>query len=751
MTKSYLTLSLLSLLVLIISSCSKESDDTTPDISVVDMVTIEGNITIPNIESIDLNTLSVVSALAEGTIEETTTGLTYSIIVNTDEVQLISLLVGESLLCMSLIEEGISESYELSPSSMAKALILTNPFLVSSDKAEVSLIESIIKNDVHYNSYVEAIENAITNGGFLLETIIEELQEISTSVFDTYFNEGIFSDKGLDTLNVNYPAGQFQLSNRRRRWLTTIVTTENSSISQPLAIQYDGTSNNSIYVESASTFNNLFDGVITNILSVDNPDNQPLVVSCYGFGKNIPEIGTEEWNLGFEAAMHTVFYDIVLETASILAGISKSTVKDLRGRPNKGSTVLNKLFDSLREKMLTREGEIYLSLQNNNTEELLNILKEESWNTFTDVDNQKLWLDALKAIGLNGGWVSSVIKTIFPLLKAVSLTIKASDAVFLVKSITQEDWETKFILRDAEQEFKIEGNVNIATQQEFDELFSVNIVLIEGNLVIDSENSNDPVNNLEGLANLRKVEGDFIIKNTTTTELPGFEQLEEVSDHFEISQNNLLEKLTGFNVLRNSKGYFGILNNQTLNEISGFDNLQRVTDNLVISGNTSLRTLNGFNALQEVGGDFQWITVQGNALIELDAFNAIVDTPITIEEENELSIIQGYRSLKRARHFKIKNCAILSDLSNFSKLESVIQNFELTGLDIINTNDFISLNQLSGSESTLNFRIKDNEKLEDVCKISDVLISSMSNINNYEMTGNNNNFTQEELLTGVCN
>lgn len=348
---------------------------------------------------------------------------------------------------------------------------------------------------------------------------------------------------------------------------------------------------------------------------------------------------------------------------------------------------------------------------------------------------------------LRGG-VTPLVKVIFPLLKTASLAIKATDAVYLAKSITVEDWETKFIIRNPEQEFKITNDVNISSQKEFDDLFNVNIVLIEDNLVIDSKNSNDPVRNLEGLANLREVKGDFIIRNTAVKELPLFHQLEEVVNTFEISQNNQLEKINGFNVLRKSKWNFFITDNESLHEIVGFDNLYSVTGDLVISGNKALKSIRGFNAVQEVGGDFQWISVIDNALIELDAFNAISNTPITLEDENELRRIQAFKSLKRSRHFKVKNCPNLSDLSNFSKLETVIQNFEISGLGIVNTDDFTSLTELSAFP----LRIKNNIELIDVCRISDVLINSAANSNaSIEMTGNGINFTIEELLAGTCN
>lgn len=378
MLRSHIKPIILGLVVLITLSCSKENEDINSDFPAVDLVSVEGQITISNIDDVDISTLSVISAVSEGTIEETTTGLTYSILVNANESQLISIMAGDRLLSMAIIEEGIPESYEISPSSTAIALILTNSFLVSSNKENVSILRGIITTNPLYDSYIESVKNAITSNGLVLDSILEKLEEIITTVFDLYFNEGVFSEKGLDTLNVDFAAGKFQLMNNRRRWLKTTVSTENLSSPQLLDIQQNGRNESSIYIESTSVFENLFEGVKTDVLSVKNMNNQPFVINCYGFGKNIPSFGSTEWSEGFDAGMHTVFYDIVLETVSIIAGINRATVKDLRGRPNKGSSALNKLFDSLKNKMASRQNEIYQALSTRDTDKLLEILKKKA-------------------------------------------------------------------------------------------------------------------------------------------------------------------------------------------------------------------------------------------------------------------------------------------------------------------------------------------------------------------------------------
>jgi len=72
----------------------------------------------------------------------------------------------------------------------------------------------------------------------------------------------------------------------------------------------------------------------------------------------------------------------------------------------------------------------------------------------------------------------------------------------------------------------------------------------------------------------------------------------------DISENPVLEDLSGFNKLTSVGGYLSIWGNSMLSNVNDFYQLTSVNGNLSVTNNTTLTDLQGFRQLTNLTGDF---------------------------------------------------------------------------------------------------------------------------------------------------
>ncbi len=176
------------------------------------------------------------------------------------------------------------------------------------------------------------------------------------------------------------------------------------------------------------------------------------------------------------------------------------------------------------------------------------------------------------------------------------------------------------------------------------------------------------ITNLEGLKNLKSVDGDLYIRFCPQlTNLMGLRNLESVSGFFAIRNTDKLTDLQGLNKLKTVGTRFTVYQNISLTSISGLDELTTVkelhienshamvtlagppkltaaTNYMRIESNNNLTTITGFDKLASCGN---YLSVSYNPnLTDIDALENLKEVErLTIEGNDQLGSIHGLRNV----------------------------------------------------------------------------------------------------------
>jgi len=117
-----------------------------------------------------------------------------------------------------------------------------------------------------------------------------------------------------------------------------------------------------------------------------------------------------------------------------------------------------------------------------------------------------------------------------------------------------------------EEEATYIGNVVLASQEEVDEFGSNRYEYLLGNLIIDDREGprQKPIQELRQLQALRKVEGDFIVRDNPSLQIFWGMIIGEVTGDFVLEGNPEIEELSGLQDLRKIGGNLSIMNNSSL-------------------------------------------------------------------------------------------------------------------------------------------------------------------------------------------
>ncbi|WP_200979814.1 epidermal growth-factor receptor (egfr) l domain protein [Echinicola sp. 20G] len=174
-----------------------------------------------------------------------------------------------------------------------------------------------------------------------------------------------------------------------------------------------------------------------------------------------------------------------------------------------------------------------------------------------------------------------------------------------------------------------EGNVEIGSLDDLNSFSAGGYTEISGTLKI---NSTYDIENLNGLANLKKVDGIIISDNYDLISLEGLENLSEV-EFITISDNRNLTSLNGLNNLSKVLSNFSIENNDKLVSFDGLDQLSEIGDQFFVSDNKLLVDFSGLESLQAVS---MLLVLNNINLLEVKGLGNIVSTSRLQFDSNDL-------------------------------------------------------------------------------------------------------------------
>lgn len=211
------------------------------------------------------------------------------------------------------------------------------------------------------------------------------------------------------------------------------------------------------------------------------------------------------------------------------------------------------------------------------------------------------------------------------------------------------------------------STLSLQTQQSADDFAAnyPNCTEINGTLYIGGA-----VDNLVGLSNIKKVNGDLLVTgNTLLFDIAGFGQLDSIVGNLSINNNSNLDRITGFANLDWVGGNTEIINNSELKEVSGFEQFSEALK-LQISNNTLLESIKGFTKLESLMD----LEVTNNPPLEdLSGLETLVtiDSAFTIDNNGGLTTINFNNLVTVGGQLSISLNNALTDISGLQQLTTV--------------------------------------------------------------------------------
>ena len=261
--------------------------------------------------------------------------------------------------------------------------------------------------------------------------------------------------------------------------------------------------------------------------------------------------------------------------------------------------------------------------------------------------------------------------------------------------IISENEETESIITVEQESYIHEGNISIRGNRKLQEIGERGYKQINGNLDILCFNNNkeDMITSLEVLNSITQINGDLLLNNCDIENFNGLNQLRKIQGDFVIESLNNFNRIESFNGLDN------------LEEIGGDfimkDRLPYNGEKSTVNSNFSqLKDFKGLENLKKIGGNFQ--------LIGLGYFR-YQNSPYYYTSFNELESFEGLERLTTiGGNFKISSegndkyisFKKLSSLNNLTNLASIGGNFEIYAPEYeiaqLNTIELPTLKQING-------------------------------------------------------
>jgi len=148
------------------------------------------------------------------------------------------------------------------------------------------------------------------------------------------------------------------------------------------------------------------------------------------------------------------------------------------------------------------------------------------------------------------------------------------------------------------------------------------------------------ITNLQGLANLTKIEGSLNINNNTSlTNLGGLSSLTNIGGQLSIDYNSSLTSVSALSSLISTGGALSISSNSQLVNLSGFSSLKNIGGGLSLNSNASLTNVDGLNSLIGIAGGVNiWGNTKLNSIVGISNIDAETITNLTIVSNPLLSV-----------------------------------------------------------------------------------------------------------------
>jgi hypothetical protein len=245
-------------------------------------------------------------------------------------------------------------------------------------------------------------------------------------------------------------------------------------------------------------------------------------------------------------------------------------------------------------------------------------------------------------------------------------------------------------VRIIDGDFEVKSTTLLETLAGLDSLISVG-----GTLQLEA---NQGLKNLSGLQSLTLVGGFFLIgNNVKLTELNDLDNILNVGGLIAIYKNNALPEIRSFNKMV-SLDNLTISENERLDRVTGFTSVTYVAGTLRIQNHATLRHLTAFRNMNFAMG----IELYHNPVLEtLEAFGrlkTIGDNGLKIVDNQRLTSITGFSMLSEINGlFYLGGNPELFNLSGFENLHSVQGRFNVSENENLTSLDaFESLEQMNG-------------------------------------------------------
>ena len=214
-----------------------------------------------------------------------------------------------------------------------------------------------------------------------------------------------------------------------------------------------------------------------------------------------------------------------------------------------------------------------------------------------------------------------------------------------------------------------------------------NISAVSRDLIITH---NDLLTDLTGLEHIDSVGFQLIIEdNDELSTVSGLDNLVYLGAGLKILDNLKLENLQGLSSLNfvsepdaGIDGFTTISNNPLLNDLTGLEGITEFGERLSITGNSGLTSLLGLQNLESVPNESFWIT-NNDALLDLDGLSSLnLTSGLVIQFNDNLQSINGLSSLTdlNSASIVIINNPQLDSLTGLEGLDiSTLGSFEATG------------------------------------------------------------------------
>ena len=360
--KTLLTIVTLTILV---ASCSLLDDDKEAYDGKIEGT---GFISVPS--QMDKTGWIVLSGFNEGIV----TGNDFTVILNENTVQLISVLDADSRpVLMSIdVTDSKSSTSVINAESTAEALVFLNPFFCTTDLVEAAELKRHISTLNSFNNLVKTINDQHEDGSFVIsddntaltEALYIVYNDLVKSADEMSYSKSLLTNSskgfspypdfivnGLSIADYQQSNNElsFKISNEAKRWISVYVdkSTDGTNYIKS-SLPDDLIPSPDISIWNIITQGSVMPKQYSRQIKTDITNYKSVAVKCYGLGTHnlINNMNDDDFYRAILPAFCSAVFDLTIPVISVVTGVKLGLNPELRGRPS------NDPFYRLVEKMM---------------------------------------------------------------------------------------------------------------------------------------------------------------------------------------------------------------------------------------------------------------------------------------------------------------------------------------------------------------------------------------------------------------